>query len=261
MKYSSSFQNLPHWPGASVQGRWIGYCPGCQESLFELEERCGKCGLEYDSQDARSFRHERRYDILQFWLPALLLAILAGILCHAFAFQGENFGYGLMIGIPVSVGVIIGYSVRFGVWVIGIFLLVTVLMVIGGLFLANIFSVLLGVIFALAAVVPALFGVLLGWALRIVLQNTNWHQRHFLPLVALLLIPHSMHPIENVLRVEPGSAAVGRTPGIQVTSEDVRDDRTVCSRANIELRPMYQRVTDRIAGVQFCQKWNRAMQA
>ena len=115
-----------------------------------------------------------------------------------------------MIGVLVSVGVIIGYSVRLGVWIIGTFLLVSLLMVIGGIFLANIFSILLGVVFIFAVVtaVPALFGVLLGWPLRIVLQKTNWHQRHFLPLVAFLLIPHFMNPSGTVLRVEPKSSVV-----------------------------------------------------
>ena len=72
--------------------------------------------------------------------------------------------------------VIIGYSVRLGVWIIGTFLLVSPLMVIGGIFLTNIYSILLGIVFiyVVLAAVPALFGVLLGWAFRIVLQKTNW---------------------------------------------------------------------------------------
>ena len=72
--------------------------------------------------------------------------------------------------------VIIGYSVRLGVWIIGTFLLVAPLMVIGGIFLTNIYSILLGIVFiyVVLAAVPALFGVLLGWAFRIVLQKTNW---------------------------------------------------------------------------------------
>ena len=210
MKYSSSFQNSPHWPGASVQGKWLGYCRACQESLFELEERCGKCDLKFDSQDTSSFFPERHYDIIQFWMPALLLAIFAGVVCHAYAVQDNSFGFGLVIGVPVSMGVIIGYSVRLGVWIIGTFILVSLLMVIGGIFLANIFSILLGVVFVFAVVtaVPALFGVLLGWALRIVLQKTNWSQRHFLPLVAFLLIPHFVNPNGLVVRVEPELAVV-----------------------------------------------------
>ena len=49
-------------------------------------------------------------------------------------------------------------------------------MVIGGIFLTNIYSILLGIVFiyVVLAAVPALFGVLLGWAFRIVLQKTNW---------------------------------------------------------------------------------------
>ena len=97
-------------------------------------------------------------------MPAWLLAVFAGVVCYSYSVQDNSFDLGLSIGGPASMRVIIGYSVRLGVWIIGTFLLVSPLMVIGGIFLANIYSILLGIVFicVVLAAVPALFGVLLG---------------------------------------------------------------------------------------------------
>ena len=143
-------------------------------------------------------------------MPAWLLAVFAGVVCYSYSVQDNSFDLGLSIGGPASMRVIIGYSVRLGVWIIGTFLLVSPLMVIGGIFLTNIYSILLGIVFiyVVLAAVPALFGVLLGWAFRIVLQKTNWRKRRFLPLVAFLLVPIYMNLNGLVVRVEPESAVV-----------------------------------------------------
>jgi hypothetical protein len=182
-----------------------GYCRECQASLVGCGRKCLKCGRAFDPTDPQSFRRRQVFLRWNFWFPGFCLAVASGILSYGFCLMnGSDLGLALFVGVPVSVGAILGYSTRIGVFGTMLLWILSLPAVVLGLLTLDLTGFFCGMTLGGIFALPLLVGVAAGKLLREALKSSKWHQRHFLPVFALAALPHAVQGVENALprRVE-----------------------------------------------------------
>ena len=151
-----------------------------------------------------------------FWLPAAVTSVIVGLLWAVVFYANRVLGWGLFIGVPGMIGVLVGYRVR-GSMKIGYVLLLLILgCVIIGLGLggyAGVFCMLMLVgVFGGISLLGLFSGVLLGRGLAAALKRSNFAQRSHLPVLVLVLLgPSGLHLTERAVDFASGGPAVIET--------------------------------------------------
>jgi hypothetical protein len=176
------------------------FCGGCDEALpgGVQASACPRCGREYDPHDPLTFRTTPRFRAVRYWLPGLSLAVIAGVASYAVILRSDSNGVALFLAVPVSVGAVLGYGARARTGMTLVLCVLAVSLVAFALVALGFAGLFCGAVGAAVLVVPALLGVLLGTALRVSLKISRWSQRFYLPLAALVALPHLADRIERM---------------------------------------------------------------
>lgn len=178
-------------------------CLGCGYRLVGLSHcACPECGRRFDPRHRVSYSRRRPFVWYRYWWPGVLLSLISGLLWAMFFYRVGAFGWGLFIGVPFTVGTLIGYGGRFNGWmgillgpvclVVVVALLVLLLMFGGfaGLFCGAILLVFLIPI----GIGGVFFGIFTARALAAVLKQTSFSQREYLPVLLMFLaMPGLLH--------------------------------------------------------------------
>ncbi len=150
---------------------------------------CPECGRAFDLAKPSSFTLKVPFARATYWAPSLLLAAIGGAMCTALVVFGMgNWSAALWIGVPFSMGCIIGYGTRARTFVTVMLIIaaaVAFIMTLMSMQLAGIFC---GLVLAAIVTGPILLGTFAGWLLRQSMRLSRFTQRVHLPPVLFLAI-------------------------------------------------------------------------
>src|SRR4029077_16052629 len=98
-------------------------------------------------------------------------------------------GYALFFGVPFAVGGLLGYGTRVSFWVTLLLSLLAISCVAFILVTMNLSGIFCGLTLGLIFLVPALFGCVVGWIVRITTGNAAWDNRRFVFMGMFLGLP------------------------------------------------------------------------
>ena len=183
----------PHAPNAAR-------CLKCGYTLDGLPSpgHCPECAHDFDLSNPRTFTRRVPFLRWQYWFPAWVLASIVGFASTAIgAFVFQNWGAGLWVGVPLSMGAIAGYAARGGKL---LFVLLVLTLVVSFIFAAASMSlggVFCALVLAGITTIPILGGMAMGVLLRWALKSSKFSQREYLPLIFLALIGPVWSAIEG----------------------------------------------------------------
>lgn len=200
--------------------------PRCVKCAYALDglpspSVCPECGRDFDLADDRTFTRRAPFLRWKFWAPALIAAVLTGtILFAVLAFTMQNWGWAMWVATPTAAGVVLGYRLRTGVWMLGMFWLVCVMVLVGSIAGLGLAGVYCAMVLGLLLMFPVGFGALGGGLLRWHLKRTRFSQRDYLPIVIVAALPLIWGLLEGP--VQPGDIET------IVTTEVIEAPREAC---------------------------------
>ena len=183
-----------------IKGRFAApvYCRRCNETLFESgKSRCPSCGIDYDTDDPATIRNRPMLLKWKYWFPGFCLSVASGVISYAICLTQGDLGFVLFVAVPISFGAILGYGTRVGGFLTASLGIVVVASVVLALISASVAGFFCGMTLGFIFILPMLFGVILGMALRGLLHASRWDQRHFLPIALIALLPYLVQVIES----------------------------------------------------------------
>jgi hypothetical protein len=182
----------------------FGQPPRCTRCFYRLdglnEPRCPECGRTFDPQDPTTYTRRPPFVFWTYWLPGMALSLACGFVCLTFFALIGDIGWAATLGVPLAMGSLIGYGVRFNS--IGC-LLAAGLGVLAAL-AASLMVMHPAAVFCIAVItglftVPLAVGVGVGLTLRVWLKHTRFSQRAHLPMLLLAISPLVTSYVENRL--------------------------------------------------------------
>lgn len=173
-------------------------CLRCGEALGSGPSlgQCQRCGLQYDYDNPATYSLKPPFLFWKFWFPGFLAAFVSGILSYALCLTAGELGYALFVAVPLSVGAVLGYATHVRYWALaflGIAVTGSLVLALVSMHLAGFFC---GMTLSVIFLVPMMFGMGIGVAVRVALKYSRWNQRYYLPLVAFLALPYIVQWIE-----------------------------------------------------------------
>ena len=179
--------------------------------------QCPECGRAFNPRQLKSYNFAAPFMRWRYWMPGLTLAGVGGFLVFAVLLWQESYGFGLTVALPFAVGGIVGYGIDVKKPVA---MIISTLLAFGfftGVVFLSLQGGLCGLILALVFVSPIIAGTGMGWVLRFILKFTRFSQRHYLPMIALLMLPLAAAGIEWWIGYPTGVEAVTTTRVIPVS--------------------------------------------
>lgn len=221
-------------PDPAARGR----PPRCRSCGYVLtgvgHTSCPECGRLFSAEVPGTYTHDRPYRRLHYWWPGLLFAV-GGTLCWAvFFYLIDAMGWGLFLGVPWTLGAMLGYSsgARQGLGrAVGFVLAaVSALFLIGMLMAGGLAGAFCAVILLVVYIPLAWIGVMLGIAMvrgfAGLLAQTKFEQRDHLPVLLLLIAPGLFHGAEVLFGPAVGPTQVATTGVIQAQPVEAYRVRT-----------------------------------
>jgi hypothetical protein len=204
------------------------FCLQCNERLYASGlAQCGRCGLQYDGGNLDTFRTKPMFLRWKFWFPGVMTAIVCGVVSYAICLQAGDLGFALFGAVPLSMGAILGYSTRvgqLGAWAVVLLLSLTVVATVVGLVTIGAAGVFCGLTLAAIFILPVaagfIFGVGAGALVRVLLANSQWDQRWFLPLIGFIAFPYFVQLVESATRGPLGESVVTTRLSIHSTPQE-----------------------------------------
>ena len=189
-------------------------CKGCGYVIENLPGTvCPECGTPFDFDDPDTYTIKPPFVRWRYWLPALLLALGAGVSLYLVLVGFYGFGPATVFAVPLSAGAVLGYAARVRKLILGVLIFALAL----GLFLSclafDLTGMLCGLMLTGLAFGPLVVGAAMGAALRRMLKNSQFNQRWHLPLIFFLLAPLAWGAIEGATRA-PYSPETVRTSAV-----------------------------------------------
>ena len=176
------------------------YCIRCHHPLSEVyKEECPQCGLQFDPLRPETYSNKPPFLFWNYWLPGFLASVISGVVSYAACLLGGqgNLGYALFVAVPISVGAILGYGTKTRYWILVLLGLAAIGSIVFALVAMSVAGLFCGMTLSAIFLMPLLFGLGVGAALRYVLKATNWNQRYYLPIIALIALPYAVQFIED----------------------------------------------------------------
>lgn len=182
-------------------------CIRCAYALNDLPSpgKCPECAREFDLAYPSTYTTKPPFIGWVFWMPAWILAVAGGAAATVItAVIMGNWGWATWVGIPLSMGGVLGYATRvrwIGITVLCIAAALSLIFTLMSLNLAGVFCGL-----SLTAILAGPFagGAFLGFLTRAVLKRTSFSQRAHLKALPLLLLG----PLWALAEGRPGGYAV-----------------------------------------------------
>ena len=133
----------------------------------------------------------------RYWFPAVVLALLVGLGLIAASVYWRSFGYNFTFGIPVAVGILVGYGARVRVAFLIALAISALIGLLGAAVMMELSGLLCGVVFFLIAVVPMLAGTAMGWLLRRRIEAKQAHRKNFPTVLMIAVLPLPMLHLEG----------------------------------------------------------------
>ncbi|MCE9591513.1 MAG: hypothetical protein K8S99_13420 [Planctomycetes bacterium] len=187
-------------------------CMGCGYDLTGVEDvrtpdtrmlRCPECGRHFDPYDTATFTRKPRFVFWTYWAPAFVLAFVIGALLTVYFALTDNIGWGLALGVPITMGSVIGYGVRLRL-IIRVLLGVSAILCVAALLISlHPAAIFCALILIAVFVLPLLLDVLIGGGLRFRLKKSRFSQRSHLPLIFFLLAPLGLDQLQKLTQPPP----------------------------------------------------------
>ena len=183
---------------------WVGgYCLRCGETLILRKLRkCPRCQLQFNPGDSNTYAAIRavrdEFHWFRYWLPGFGLAVVVGTGSFAaLALTGEM-SWALFFAVPMAFGALLGYSVRTTpVWLVAL-TLTAVVSVVFAIVSVNLAGLFCGITLSIVFLGPAMVGVLLGTLIRVWLKSTRFTQRHYLPVLLIVVFPFGVQAVDGL---------------------------------------------------------------
>jgi hypothetical protein len=226
-------------------------CLGCGYVLTGLADpRCPECGRDFDFQDSSSYSTKPLFVRWKFWLPGFLLASIGGVVLYLVLLMLAGWGVAVTIVAPFCIGAIVGYGCRAKPFVLGLLSLGALGVIVFTLASLSLVGIFCGTAVALVALSPILIGTLCGFILRVILKDTDFQQRWYLPALALMIAvglwglvercTQKPRALESVVTSMEIPASAGRTWNAVMFYEEVRHRPPWLLRYGLP-RPLYAR--------------------
>jgi hypothetical protein len=164
-------------------------CLTCYYVIENLPlNRCPECGRPFDPEDEATFTRNPPFVWWRLWFPGLALAVASGTVCSGLLLLAGSTGWAVTIGVPVTVGAVLGYRCRLSTVLLTLLAICATIGVVVTLFAMHISGLLCSIIALIILFPPAMIGVFLGMGLRNTLKRSNFDQRSYLPAVIVFLI-------------------------------------------------------------------------
>ena len=163
----------------------------CIECGYVLEgipgNACPGCSRAFTLSDPRTFTTKPPIRYFAFFCPVLILVIVAVFASTMLAMLSlEQWGWGTWIGVPLAMGILLGYFFRF-VPVVGLSVAILVCCAVAMLlFIFGSTGAFCAFTLAGISILPLALGTVGGGILRWGLKRTNFSQGAHLPILALL---------------------------------------------------------------------------
>lgn len=208
-------------------------CLDCGYVLTGLpEQRCPECGRQFDLNDPRTYLNKPLFVRWKFWLPGFILAAAGGATLYLLLLWLAGWGVAATIVAPFCIGAVVGYGCRVRPFLIGLLSLAALGVVVITLFSLSLVGLFCGTAFVVVALTPILAGTGVGILLRVILKDSKFEQRWYLPALSLLLaalfwggVEHftaTPHALESIVTSIEIPAPVGRTWNALMFYEQVR---------------------------------------
>jgi hypothetical protein len=207
------------------------YCLRCSHRLrpyrlhdFELP-CCPECRLPYDPNNPASYRTVQA-GRWRFWLPVTALVVINAALAYAVIFfmnqagPMPQLGSALFLAVPFSLGALLGYLTRPGIWGALILSIFAVFCVAGMMCFMGLHGMFCGATLGIFAVIPAVLGAVTGWVLRLVFYNSAWDGRRYFFLLCLAGLPFGVDQVERKLLPMDDDVAEVRTEAVFAAPPD-----------------------------------------
>jgi hypothetical protein len=125
------------------------------------------------------------------------MAVVSGVIGYGVLLKTAGTGVALFISVPISVGSILGFGVRLRSTMMLLLSLIVIGAVLFGLASMNWIGVFCGIVLGFIFIPVVLSGVLAGWLLRMILMQSRWSQRWYLPIVLLAMVPYAAGLVES----------------------------------------------------------------
>ena len=190
------------------------YCLRCWSPLrmdrppLHERPRCSQCLLPYDPDNPETFSSVPRWLHWGHWLPGLALGLVSGLIAYIIIWNYGEMGLALFIAVPLSMGTVLGYTVRARIWLTLFLSLFAVTTLSCGVTMMGIHGLFCGATLWVICLGPAFLGALLGLGLQVVLRNSGWdpHRKRF--TLVLLALPYAVWAAESLLPSEQQVAEV-----------------------------------------------------
>lgn len=135
----------------------------------------------------------------RFWIPALILMSVASGAIAFVSLLNEEFRWGLVLGFPVSFGMVFGYGVRSLVplWTIVACLTILACLITAAM-AGDAIGAICGLVAAIAIAGPLVVGVLLGWSLKLGMRALG-SERNVHVIVPFLFLPWALDTVESMV--------------------------------------------------------------
>ena len=161
---------------------------------------CPECGRGFDLDASATYTTRPPFVRWKLWMPGLLLAGGFGaVVTGAMLLAGAGVGWGLTAATPFSVGALLGYRCRTGVFYIVLLAIAATILAFSPLVALHISGLLCGVVAIGVTVVPAALGGFFGWVLRRCLKVSRYPQAAWLPVVGLLMLGPGVTLVESLV--------------------------------------------------------------
>lgn len=200
------------------------FCLRCNTRLVEYgESECPKCRLQYDSQNAATYRRWPMFLLWKFWLPGMAASIVSGLISYAICLQGGDMGVALFFAVPVSFGAILGYATHVRYWLLALLGIAVTGSVVLTLVAMDVSGFFCGMMLSLIFLLPVFAGMFVGLVVRYVLKATRWDQKWYLPLLLFAAFPYAAQWLESSFPRREEIATVRTDLHVHATPQEAWD--------------------------------------
>jgi len=207
------------------------YCLRCSHPLrpYRLHDLelpcCPECRLPYDPDNPDTYRTAAARHWLMWLLLTVLVVINAALVYAVIFFTSQagpmpQLGSALFLAVPFSLGALLGYLTRPGVWGAIVLSVFAVFCTAGMVCYMGLHGMFCGATLGFFAVVPAVLGALVGWGLRLIFYKSAWDGRRYFFLLGLAGLPLGVDQVERKIFPMDDEVAEVRTEAVFAASPD-----------------------------------------
>src|SRR5262249_51139548 len=181
--------------------------------------RCAQCSLPYAPDNPETFSSVPHWLYWRQWLPGLVLGIVSGLIAYVVIWTYGRMDAALFIAVPLSMGTMLGYTIRARIWLTIFLTLFAVTTLTCGVTAMGLHGLFCGATLWMICVGPAFLGALLGLGLRVIFRNSAWDRRKYGFMLGIAVLPYAAWGTEELWPAEEEIAEVRTEMGFPAGPE------------------------------------------